>query len=335
MFLLASAKMGEFISPEVFPLFAIFGLVFPFVLLAFVLGVVLRLFRGRWKGLIVPFLMCFFLQSSIASTLGGIGTVPELKKGSSTISIGTFNVRRLDEYAWLEGEKTRNDIFAWLESTSFDVMCFQELPFEMIDQVSSSLGGATVKHVGTGSGTAIATNLKVAGVKPWIFAEEDFARGLVLDVISPHRKDTIRIFNVHLQSVGLVGGDYDAVRSGPDSEQSKQLWSRLSSAYSIRAAQATALRTSMDSSPYPVLLCGDFNDTPVSFALSTLRSGSPKLHDSFALAGSGLGSTYVGDIPGLRIDYIMSSSSLQVVSFVTHDIELSDHRPLSAVFITK
>ncbi|MBT6174791.1 MAG: endonuclease/exonuclease/phosphatase family protein [Flavobacteriales bacterium] len=334
MIILVGAKISELISPEIFPLFAIFGLSFPYALLVFFIGVVLRLIRGGWKGLVVPFIMLLFLQSSIALTIGGIGTVPELTDDSSNISVGTFNVRRMDEYQWLEGDKTRNDIFTWLSSTSLDIMCFQEMPVEMKEEVSRSLGGATVKHVGNGAGTAIATKLKIVDFEPWTFEDENFARGIILDVISPKSNDTIRVYNVHLQSVGFVGGDYDAVRSGPDTEQSKKLWSRLSSAFSRRSAQTTVLRASIDSSPYPVILCGDFNDTPVSFALSTLRSGSPKLFDAFALAGSGLGSTYVGDIPGLRIDYIMSSSSLEVVSFETHEIELSDHRPISAVFIS-
>ena len=333
MFILVGAKIGELISPEIFPFLAVFGLAFPYALLVFFIGVVLRLIRGGWKGLVVPFIMLFFLQSSVALTIGGIAAVAELTEDSSTISVGTFNVRRMDEYDWLEGEKTSNDILTWLSSTSLDIMCFQELPVEMKEKVSKSLDGATVKYASNRAGTAIATKLKIVDFNPWIFKDENFARGLVLDVISPKSNDTIRVYNVHLQSVGLVGGDYDAVRSGPDTEQSKKLWSRLSSAFSYRSAQAKVLRASIDSSPYPVILCGDFNDTPVSFALSTLRSGSPKLFDSFALAGSGLGSTYVGDIPGLRIDYMMSSSSLEVVSFETHDIELSDHRPISAVFI--
>jgi len=334
MFILVGAKAGELISPEIFPFFAVFGLTFPYALLVFFIGVVLRLIRGGWKGLVVPFIMLFFLQSSIALTIGGIGGVAKLTDDTSTISVGTFNVRRMDEYDWLEGEKTSNDILTWLSSTSLDIMCFQEMPVEMKGEVSKSLDGATVKYASNRAGTAIATKLKIVDFKPWIFEDENFARGLVLDVISPKSNDTIRVYNVHLQSVGLVGGDYDAVRSGPDTEQSKKLWSRLSSAFSRRSAQAKVLRTSIDSSPYPVILCGDFNDTPVSFALSTLRSGSPKLFDAFALAGSGLGSTYVGDIPGLRIDYMMSSSSLEVVSFETHEIELSDHRPISAVFIS-
>ena len=334
MFILVGAKVSELISPEIFPFFAVFGLTFPYALLVFFIGILLRLTRGGWKGLVVPLIMLFFLQSSIALTIGGISGVPELTDDSSTISVGTFNVRRMDEYDWLEGEKTSNDILTWLSSTSLDIMCFQEMPVEMKGEVSKSLDGATVKYAGNSAGTAIATKLKIVDFKPWIFEDENYARGLILDVICPKSNDTIRVYNVHLQSVGLVSGDYDAVRAGPDTEQSKKLWSRLSSAYSHRSAQAQVLRTSIDSSPYPVILCGDFNDTPVSFALSTLRSGSPKLSDAFALAGSGLGSTYVGDIPGLRIDYMMSSSSLEVVSFETHEIELSDHRPISAVFIS-
>ena len=332
MLILVVAKISEVISPTNFPFLAVFGLAFPFALLVFMTGLVLRLVRGGWKGLIFPIILLFLLQTSIALTIGGFGTVPKLSKESSTISISSFNVRRMDEYKWLEGEETRDNILAFLSTISDDVVCFQELPFAMKPNVSKALNGATVKHATNDSGPAVATTLQIIHTEPWTYADEKFARGIILDVLSKSSNDTIRIFNVHLQSVGFVGGDYDAVRLGPDAEQSKKLWSRLSSAFSIRSDQTKALRATLNSSPYPVLLCGDFNDTPISFALSTLRSGYPEMLDAFASCGSGLGATYVGDIPGLRIDYIMNSPSLEAVSFTTHDIQLSDHRPISAVF---
>ena len=83
---------------------------------------------------------------------------------------------------------------------------------------------------------------------------------------------------------------------------------------------------------YPVILLGDFNDTPVSFTLSTLKgSSSTELFDAFSKGGEGLGATYVGDVSGLRIDYILYADEFELHSFNTYPVELSDHRPISAV----
>jgi len=332
--LLIGAKLAEVISPEIISIFAIFGLIFPVVLLVFFVGVAMRMLRGGIKELVWPIILLIWIQSDISSTIGGWGTSPDISKDTHELSIATFNVRRMDEYNWLEGEKTRGEILEWLKKNRFDVMCFQEFPPAMSVEVSKAIGGEEVMMVGTGAGPATATSLKVINVEKWVAPGETRPLGIITDVISPGGNDTIRIFNVHLQSVGLGRNDYDAVRDGPDAEQSKKLWSRLSSAYSLRAVQAQAVHETVENSPFPIILLGDFNDTPVSYTLSTLcQSGESKLTDSYTSAGEGLGSTYVGYIPGLRIDYILSSSPLQTKSFTTHQIELSDHRPISATLV--
>lgn len=329
--LIAGAKLSECISPEIFPFLAFCGLVFPAALLMFALGVVLRLFRRDWKGMIWPVLFMFWIQNSVILTIGGWGTYSEVSADSNQISIGTYNVRRMDEYKWLEGEKTRDEIVSWLSENKFDVMCFQELPSSMRTKVSNALGTKDIVINKRGSGPAIATSLQIAKYGPWFAPGEDVPRGIFADLIQ--KGDTVRIFNVHLQSVGLEGGDYEAVREGPDAEQRKRLFSRLSSAYVARATQARALREELDASPHPVILLGDFNDTPVSFALSTLKeSDSWPLFDAFSKGGEGLGSTYVGDVSGLRIDYILYSEYFELHEFHVYPVELSDHRPVSAVF---
>ena len=329
--LIAGAKLSELISPEIVPFLAFCGLVFPAALLMFTLGVVLRLIRRDWKGMIWPVLFMFWIQNSVILTIGGWGTYSEVSAEANEISIGTFNVRRMDEYKWLEGDKTRDEIVSWLSENKFDVMCFQELPSSMRGKVSNALGTKEIVTNKRGSGPAIATSLNIATYGPWFAPGEEIPRGVFADLVQ--NGDTVRIFNVHLQSVGLEGGDYEAVREGPDSEQRKRLFSTLSAAYVARASQARALRDALDKSPHPIILVGDFNDTPVSFALSTLKASETwPLFDAFSKGGEGLGSTYVGDVSGLRIDYILYSKRFELHSFHTYPVELSDHRPLSAVF---
>ena len=252
---------------------------------------------------------------------------------SEEISILSYNVRRMDEYNWLKGEETRRELYGWLGDNKFDIMCFQEFPSNMKSRLQGVLEGYDLTLQGGGSGPAIATRHPIVKRDTWTFEGESSPRGLVVDLLVGD--DTIRVVNVHLQSVGLARHDYDAVREGTDSEDRKRLLSRLKKAYSQRAEQALSLRLFLDSSPHKILLAGDFNDTPVSFALNTIKNSDMdalSLYDAFSVSGSGIGATYVGDLPGLRIDYLLFSEGIASQDFTTHRVKLSDHKPISGVF---
>jgi endonuclease/exonuclease/phosphatase family metal-dependent hydrolase len=78
-------------------------------------------------------------------------------------------------------------------------------------------------------------------------------------------------------------------------------------------------------SPYPTIVCGDFNDTPVSYTYHKMRG---KLVDAFIESGSGIGNTYLGNFPSFRIDYIFHSKSFRSCCFRTDRINMSDHYPV-------
>jgi endonuclease/exonuclease/phosphatase family metal-dependent hydrolase len=75
-----------------------------------------------------------------------------------------------------------------------------------------------------------------------------------------------------------------------------------------------------------VVVCGDFNDTPNSYTYHQISKG---LNDAFREAGSGIGTTYVGKIPFLRIDYILySKERFDPLYFKVIRKNLSDHYPV-------
>ena len=87
------------------------------------------------------------------------------------------------------------------------------------------------------------------------------------------------------------------------------------------------IKNHMNDSPYPIVVCGDFNDTPNSFSYQKIVNG---LNDSFLQKGSGFGSTFLGKIPFLRIDYILHSPNVKIQSFTTHKAKLSDHKAIES-----
>ena len=93
----------------------------------------------------------------------------------------------------------------------------------------------------------------------------------------------------------------------------------------IRAKQAEILTNHIASSPYPVIVCGDFNDIPVSYTYRTL---SQNLNDAFEKRGFGFGTTYSGNIPALKIDYILTAKRIKIFNCTILKVPYSDHYPM-------
>ncbi len=145
---------------------------------------------------------------------------------------------------------------------------------------------------------------------------------------------TIRVFNIHLQSF-KIGFDQDenSLPGNPESPEAdrayRTVFGKLHRGFVKRAAQARLVAKAIAESPHPVIVCGDFNDTPQSFAYRTVRGD---LRDSFEDQGSGMDCTYSGKLPFLRIDYILSSPALPAKAHRVVEADYSDHFAVLAVF---
>ena len=145
-------------------------------------------------------------------------------------------------------------------------------------------------------------------------------------------KDTLRVFNVHLQSLKFsdVSRQYieDPTLKGQiDLEKSKNIISKFKTGFSKRKLQSERVKKSMNESPYKVIICGDFNDVPNSYAYNTIGKG---LKNAYAEKGSGIGRTFASISPTLRIDNIFIDKKMMVEQFVRVKKKLSDHFPIIA-----
>ena len=144
--------------------------------------------------------------------------------------------------------------------------------------------------------------------------------------------DTFRIFNVHLQSLKFsdVSRQYiedPTLKNQIDLEKSKNIISKLKTGFAKRKLQSERVKKSMNETPYKVILCGDFNDVPNSYAYNTIGKG---LKNTYAEKGSGIGRTFASISPTLRIDNIFVDKKLMVEQFVRVKKKLSDHFPIIA-----
>lgn len=142
--------------------------------------------------------------------------------------------------------------------------------------------------------------------------------------------DTFRVFNIHLQSLKFSEAsrkylDDPTLESKVDLEKSKGIISKLKRGFLERKLQSEAIKISMNESPYPVIVCGDFNDVANSYAYKTIGKG---MKNAFAEKGSGIGRTFSDISPTLRIDNIFTDNRFDVDQYVRVKKKLSDHYPI-------
>jgi endonuclease/exonuclease/phosphatase family metal-dependent hydrolase len=145
-------------------------------------------------------------------------------------------------------------------------------------------------------------------------------------------EDTIRVFNIHLQSLKFSATNLEYIEKpditdDEDLKKSKSLISKLKTGFIKRKKQAERIREELDKSPYPVIVCGDFNDVPNSYSYNTIGQG---LKNTFKEKGSGIGRTFSGISPTLRIDNIFAADRFTVKQFLRIPKKLSDHFPIFA-----
>ena len=144
------------------------------------------------------------------------------------------------------------------------------------------------------------------------------------------RNARIRIYNLHLQSFRFAKKDYEVMQKQTqqkeiDMEGSKGIITRLRLGYQRRAKQVGIVKQSVLDCDFPKVICGDFNDIPVSYSYRQLSAG---MRDAFVEAGRGLETTYKGSMPSFRIDYLLFDNPMRAVSYRSIKEVPSDHKLL-------
>ena len=251
-----------------------------------------------------------------------------------------------DLYNWSKNKQSRQHILNSLQENNPDILCLQEFynstggeGFNNIDTVLDILNTrnyhfeyTTVAMEDDYFGIATFTKYPVINRGKIVFNTRSNNICIYTDVLI--EKDTVRIYNMHLQSISFSKKDHTFVGDLQDEddaqnelENSKSILRRLKRAFVKRAEQAEMVSASIRNCRYKIILCGDFNDTPASYAYNLI---SEDLEDVFMEKGRGFGRTYVGKFPSFRIDYIMHSKNVKCTQFNRSEETLTDHYPITA-----
>jgi endonuclease/exonuclease/phosphatase family metal-dependent hydrolase len=332
------------VNPAKFIVPALFGLTYPYLLLVnlvFLCYWIIRLKKQLLISLLVILLGWNHLNNLLPFSLKN-HDVPGDENMGKLFKVLSYNVRGFDRYQWTGDPNTRNEIFGFIEQQSPDILCFQEYytssrKGQRESDLSAHLNeypGSAVYYISDPAnrqGYGIATYSKFPVLKrSRIPFNSQSNAAMYTDMLIG--RDTLRIFNIHLQSVRFRQENYafmDTARFAYSSEQMqeiKSIGSRLKSAFALRAEQAVIIANYIRDSPYPVIVMGDFNDTPQSFAYRKIKKG---LKDAFRVAGRGFGNTYSGELPSFRIDHIMVEEPLVPYRFKRIRVKYSDHFPIT------
>lgn len=273
------------------------------------------------------------------------------------LRVMSWNVAQFDLLYYKKKPEKRDDMMALINKYEPDVACFQEMVaadtlvnlnspyfrrysfvsvFEYAEKLrypyyafSYDFRHDFLNH--QHFGTIIFSRYPIINSKRFTFPPYNYNSDFqYADIVKDD--DTIRVFNVHLQSLKFTDGNLafiedPSLESKQDIKRSKTVVAKFKYGFVLRQQQVDRVKKEIDSSPYPVILCGDFNDVPNSYAYQTIGEN---LQNAFAEKGAGLGRTYSGITPTLRIDNIFVSDSFAVNHFITLPIKLSDHYPIMA-----
>ncbi len=327
------AGVGQLLSPAVFPLPNVIGIAYEWLLIVNVFFVVFWLLTAHksWAVLSVIALLC---------SVGAIRRTIRFSEGEQAvtgkeITILSYNTHCLG----FDNTKAKdNPILQYIKQQDADVVCLQEFVAyknnlfftllaikQYLDYPYSYIDFKQYKGKRR-YGLAIFSKYPLIN-KQTLRYESSTNISNRCDIVLGN--DTLRLFTNHLQSNRL---EKDDVQPENMQQTADNVSSKLFSAAKYRAAQARFLRDEIRQSPYPVVVCGDFNDVPVSYTYRTISKG---LNDAFLVNNAWqLGHTFDKSGLGVRIDYILYDKQLSSYDFsVDKTNKLSDHYPITCTLV--
>jgi len=314
--------LSPMVDPQRFWPLAFGGLIYPLLIFPHFFFIVFWLSRRRWYALF-----------SIITLLFGLGHLQSYlgwhSQKVAELSIMSFNVYGLHSSEQSTDLMEVSTVIGFLQQHQPDVLLLQEFTTtprrqrHYLDAIEAHTDLDYVMVEGY-KPLAILSRYPLQEVQIQYFQNGSNGFQVADLLVDDHR---YRLFNLHLRSNRISGLADRVADSGDPRERStwrdiRGMFRQYRNTTVGRSRQADLLADLLRDSPHPVILGGDFNDVPLSYTYGTL---SRDLKDTFVQRGTGLGTTYRGNLPGLRIDYILVDQRFRVEASRRIDAPFSDH----------
>lgn len=342
--LLLLSYLSAHVSPQNIWILSFFGLAYPLLLAVNILFVIYWAIKR--KILFIYSLIIIMLGwNHLSNTFQVNLSDKQPANPDNTFTFLSYNVRLFNLYNWIDEPSVKISIYEYLLNEDPDILCIQEYFFNEDDPFSQTRNFRRLheryNHIEYSSSNKGNFNFGIATFSKYPIINKgaiDFINSSNVSIYSDIviNTDTIRVLNNHLQSIQFTQDNINFIDSLGKHDNRKNITGimdiagKLKEAFIRRSRQVEIIAGHIDRSPYPVILTGDFNDTPVSYTYRRLTHQN--LKDAFVNSGNGIGNTYVAKLPLFRIDYILHSSGLQSFYYDSPKIELSDHYPLKCEF---
>ncbi|GGG57817.1 endonuclease/exonuclease/phosphatase family protein [Bizionia arctica] len=308
-----------YFPPKTFALLSVLSLGVPFLILINVVFFIYWLIKLK-KQLIMSFVVLTIGYFTLGSFYKFSSS--DLEPEKTDLSVMNYNVRLFNLYEWIPEKGVENKMVDFIKSKSPDVISMQEYhPHKNIDlsffkYKFEKLSGKKVKY-----GQAIFSQYPIINSGSVEFPNTS-NNAIFADIVKG--KDTLRIYNVHLQSLRI-----DANVEKLKQEDSEWILKRVEQTFKMQQEQTEIFLKHKASSPYKMIICGDFNNSAFSYVYKEVKG---ELKDAFKMAGNGFGRTYDFKFFPIRIDFILAESSFEFTDFKAFDNKYSDHFPILATF---
>ncbi|MCP4977361.1 MAG: endonuclease/exonuclease/phosphatase family protein, partial [Maribacter sp.] len=320
-FILLLACIAPYVTWELFSFLSFLSLIVPYLVLGNLVFLIFWLFKWKRQFLISFFTLVLgfftqgiFLKFSISND--------EIKK--EDISLLTFNSHGSMGLRWSRRPNFSNEIIDFIKEQDADIVCLQE--FEDFRTGSRALKiqyphfyvNREIDYKNTFRVIqAIFSKYPIVGTGSLSFPETN-NNAIYSDI--KIKKDTIRVYNLHLQSLSFRPGMLKR-------EEPQRLFKRLDKSIQKQQEQAKLVLEHSRKVNYIKIISGDFNNTQFSSVYNTIKE---ELNDTFLEKGFGLGSTYNLKFLPFRIDFILTDPEMEIKSHKNFDVRLSDHEPVMA-----
>lgn len=330
MAVMAVCAYSTYISPQHHPSVACLGLVFPVVVLvnaAFILFWLI--FRAQLVWLpFVGFLLC-------AGPLYDYAPI----NLSRSVPDGTIKVLSYNTCSFLNDTVPveQSLMYAYLKVVDADIVCLQEASPHgyiqyFLDVVKPLYPHQVVTYVGHNKNAMMLLS-KYPVLSHEVLPYESTGNGSTAYLLEVEG-DTACVINNHMESNRLSTNDKERyrrmfrdIKKDTIVVNSKNVFGKVRIASALRAAEIDVVAAYIrNHSNYSLLVCGDFNDSPISYTYRTMAS---LLTNSYAESGNGPGFSYKHSAIWVRIDHIFHSDDWESYgTYIDKNVELSDHYPI-------